>query len=269
MRVAVISDIHGNLPALEAVLAHIEARRPDQVVVAGDLVNRGPQSAAVVARLQPLGFPTVQGNHERYVLAAARATDPNDGGDTYAPSRWTLRQLAPDQLDYLRALPFSVQVEDVLVVHGSPRGDQDGIFPRTSEGELAHKLNGHTHLVCGHTHVSLVRPWRAGGLVVNAGSVGNTFEGDTAARYAWLERRGGQWQAEVACVEYDVAATLRAFDESDYLAAAGPMARLFRLEVATGCNHLIPAYLAHRAEVDREQMTLAEAADRYLASIGL
>ncbi len=269
MRLAVISDIHGNLPALEAVLAHIEARRPDQVVVAGDLVNRGPQSAEVVARLQPLGWPTVQGNHERYVLEAAQAADPNAGGDTYAPSRWTLGQLTPDQLGYLRGLPFSVWVEDVLVVHASPRGDQDGIFPKTREGELAEKLNGHTHLVCGHTHLSLVRPWREGGLIVNAGSAGNTFEGDTRARYAWLERRGGQWQAEVVCVDYDVAATLRAFDQSDYLAAAGPMARLFRLEVATGHNHLIPAYLAHRPLVDAEQMTLAEAADRYLTGRGL
>ena len=267
MRLAVISDIHGNLPALEAVLAHIETRRPDQVVVAGDLVNRGPQSAAVVSRLQPLGFPTVQGNHERYVLAAARATSPDEGGDTYAPSRWTMRQLTSDQLDYLRHLPFSAQVEDVLVVHGSPRGDQDGIFPKTGERELAQKLNGHTNLVCGHTHLSLVRPWRAGGLVVNAGSAGNTFEGDTRARYAWLERRAGGWQAEVTCVEYDVAATLRAFDDCDYLATAGPMARLFRLEVATGHNHLIPAYLAHRALVDSEQMSLAEAAERYLAGL--
>ena len=269
MRLAVISDVHGNLPALEAVLAHIEARRPDQVVVAGDLVNRGPQSNEVVARLQPLGYPTVQGNHERYVLEAADATDPQAGGDTYEPSRWTLRQLTPDQVAYLRALPFSVRVEDVLIVHGSPRGDQDGIFPRTSEGELSQKLNGHTHLVCGHTHLSLVRPWRERGLVVNAGSAGNTFEGDTRARYAWLERRSGQWHAEVVCVDYDVAATLRAFDESDYLATAGPMARLFRLEVATGHNHLIPAYLAHRRLVDTQQMTLAEAADRYLETLGL
>ena len=269
MRLAVISDVHGNLPALEAVLAHIEARRPDQVVVAGDLVNRGPQSNEVVARLQPLGYPTVQGNHERYVLEAADATDPQAGGDTYEPSRWTLRQLTPDQVAYLRALPFSVRVEDVLIVHGSPRGDQDGIFPRTSEGELSQKLNGYTHLVCGHTHLSLVRPWRERGLVVNAGSAGNTFEGDTRARYAWLERRSGQWHAEVVCVDYDVAATLRAFDESDYLATAGPMARLFRLEVATGHNHLIPAYLAHRRLVDTQQMTLAEAADRYLETLGL
>ena len=267
MRLAVISDVHGNLPALEAVLAHIEARRPDQVVVAGDLVNRGPQSNEVVARLQPLGYPTVQGNHERYVLEAADATDPQAGGDTYEPSRWTLRQLTPDQVAYLRALPFSVRVEDVLIVHGSPRGDQDGIFRRNSDAEILAKLDGQPRVVCGHTHVSLVRHLDAG-LVVNAGSVGNPFEGDTRARYAWLERRGRGWHAEIVTLAYDVECALRAFDDSGYVEDAGTMARLFRLEFATGRNHLIPAYLAHRAAVDADEMSLADAARVYLDGLG-
>ncbi len=265
MRLAVISDIHGNLPALDAVLDDLAARQPDQIVVAGDLVNRGPQPAEVVARLQPLGYPTVYGNHERYVLDAARAQDPNEGGETFEPARWAMRRLTPDQLSYLQALPFSHVVDDLLIVHASPRHDQDGIFRRTTEAELHAKLDGHRRVVCGHTHVSLVRQWE-GGLVVNAGSVGNPFEGDTRARYAWLERRLNGWQAEIVELPYDVDVVLRAFDESDYLATAGPMARLFRLEFATGRNHLIPAYLACREAVDANAMTLADAAALYLAS---
>lgn len=263
MRLAVISDIHGNLPALEAVLADIQTRQPDVVVIAGDMVNRGPEPAEVVDRCRQLGCPIVSGNHERYVINAADAVDPNEGGETYAPSRWALRRLWPGQLEYLRALPFSHPVEDVLIVHASPRGDQDGIFRKTSDGELRDKLNGYANVVCGHTHISLVRHWDAG-LVVNAGSAGNTFEGDTRARYAWLERHGDGWRAEISLVDYDVQAVLRAFDDSDYLETAGPMARLFRLEFATGRNHLIPAYLAHRDAVDAQAMTLAEAAARYL-----
>ena len=263
MRLAVISDIHGNLPALEAVLADLQTPRPALVVIAGDMDNRRPQPAEVVASCRAPHVHIVHGNHERYVINAADTTDPNEGGDTYAPSRWALRRLWPGQLDYLRGLPFSYPVEDVLIVHASPRGDQDGIFRKTSDGELREKLNGYVKVVCGHTHVSLVRHWEHG-LVVNAGSAGNTFEGDTHARYAWLEQRPDGWRAEIIQVDYDVQAVLRAFDESDYLDTAGPMARLFRLEFATGRNHLIPAYLSHRDAVDTEAMTLAEAAARYL-----
>ncbi|MFN8475617.1 MAG: metallophosphoesterase family protein [Anaerolineae bacterium] len=266
MKLAVISDIHGNLPALEAVLDHILARHPDQVIVAGDLVNRGPQSAEVIARLRPLHYPTLKGNHERYVLAQARGGDPDERSDDYAPSRWAARQLDEDAIEYLDNLPATLCVDDFLVVHGSPRGDQDGIFRRHTDHDLQERLAGHPAVICGHTHVSLVRHW-SGGMVVNAGSAGNTFEGDTLARYAWLERRNDGWHAEIVSLAYDVDATLRAFEKDDYLTAGGPMARLFRVEIATGRNHLIPAYLAHRDAVESEEITLTQAVELYLATL--
>lgn len=267
MRLAVISDIHGNLPALEAVLDDLTGRHPDLVFVAGDLVNRGPQPAQVVDRIRDLGYPAIYGNHERYVLDAATAADPNEGGETFAPARWSMRQLDAGQIAYLRRLPFSLPVADLLIVHASPRGDQDGIFRRTSDAELREKLDGQPRVVCGHTHVSLVRHLDDS-LVVNAGSVGNSFEGDTRARYAWLERRGRGWHAEIVTLAYDVGCVLRAFDDSGYVQDAGAMARLFRLEFATGRNHLIPAYLAQRAAVDAGQMSLADAARVYLDGLG-
>ncbi|MFN8484419.1 MAG: metallophosphoesterase family protein [Anaerolineae bacterium] len=266
MKFAVISDIHGNLPALDAVLDHIASRHPDEVVVAGDLVNRGPQSAEVVARLRPLGYPTVKGNHERYVLAQAHGHHHEEHGDDYAPSRWAARQLDEDAIAYLDDLPATLCVGDFLVVHGSPRGDQDGIFRRHTDHDLQDRLASHPAVICGHTHVSLVRHW-SGGMVVNAGSAGNTFEGDTLARYAWLENRHDGWHAEIVSLAYDVDAALRAFDQGDYLAEGGPMARLFRVEIASGRNHLIPAYLAHREAVEARQMTLTQAVALYLASL--
>lgn len=265
MRLAVISDIHANLPALDAVLDDIAARQPDAVVVAGDLVNRGPQPDEVLDRLRPLAYPTVKGNHERYVLNAADAVDPTEGGESFEPARWTMRRLSVGQLAYLRDLPFSLHVDDLLVVHASPRNDQDGVFVRTTETELHEKLNSYARVVCGHTHVSLIRHW-VGGLVVNVGSAGNSFEGDPRARYGWFEKRANGWHTEIVALPYDVDAVLRAFDEGDYLESAGPMARLFRLEFATGRNHLIPAFLAHRAAVEAGMMSLADAAARYLAA---
>ncbi len=266
MKLAVISDIHGNLPALEAVLDDIAARQPDQVVVAGDLVNRGPQPAEVVARLRPLAYPTLKGNHERYVLAQAHGGDTGEANEDYAPSRWAAQQLDDDAIQYLDALPAMLCVSDFLVVHGSPRGDQDGIFRRHTDHDLQERLGDHRAVICGHTHVSLVRHW-SGGLVVNAGSAGNTFEGDTLARYAWLEQRGDGWHADIVSIDYDVDAALRAFEAGDYLTAGGPMARLFRLEIATGRNHLIPAYLAHRDAVESGSISLTQAVDLYLTGL--
>ena len=266
MRLAVISDIHGNLPALEAVLDDLAGRCPDAVIVAGDLVNRGPQPAQVVDRIRDLAYPAIYGNHERYVLDAAKADDPNEGGETFAPARWSMQQLDAEQMAYLQGLPFSLPVADLLIVHASPRGDQDGIFRRNSDAELREKMGGVPRLVCGHTHVSLVRHLDDG-LVVNAGSVGNSFEGDTRARYAWLERRGRGWHAEIVALPYDVERAVRAFNDSGYVPDAGAMARLFRLEFATGRNHLIPAYLAQRDAVDSKAISLADAARIYLDGV--
>ena len=130
--IAVIADIHGNVPALEAVLADLERRSPDEVLVGGDLVGRGPQGSQVVQRIRELGWRGVRGNHEDYLLSFRRQDVPERWlhDDEWSASRWMAAELTAPDIDYIGALPFSVQshVAPVLsLVHGSPSSNNEGL----------------------------------------------------------------------------------------------------------------------------------------------
>ncbi len=201
MRVAVVSDIHANLPALEAALAELDEREVETVVVAGDLIGDGRQPAEVVELVRRRGFPAIRGNVDRKVAEAAalsgeklaeRATKKRT-----AELLWTARQLDRGGLDWLIALPASVTLHlgglRMLVVHGSPLSDTDYIYPSLTPRALADKLGADRPdiLVCGHSHVPFAR--RISGVtVVNAGSVGRPVDGDPRGSYALVEIEAGR-----------------------------------------------------------------------------
>jgi predicted phosphodiesterase len=214
---AVVSDIHGNLPALEAVVA--DAGAVDGFVNLGDILS-GPLWPAETARwLMPRGWPTIAGNHERQVLSQPLERQS-------ATDRFTTERLDDAQRRWLRALPSSMQpAEGLACVHGTPESDlvyllhtvdRDSLRDATAE-ELAARLAGHELpplLLCGHSH--LPRIVQAGAVtVVNPGSVGlqayddaHPFEhvvenGDPRARYALLRHDGAAWHAELRAVPYD------------------------------------------------------------------
>lgn len=246
MRLAIIADIHGNLPALEAVLARLETLRPDRVVVAGDVVNGGPDSLACWERIRATGWPVLRGNHERYVFdyGTPRAA-PEWSGAKFAPAQWSVEQLGPAIAAELAALPPTLRLPEapeVLFVHASPRGDADSVFPHSAEEDFAEKFAGAgaAWVVRAHNHYAGVRSWR-GGRILTVGSVGLPLDGIVAAQFSLLERRNGLgWEARHVAVPYDVAAAVRRFEESGYVAAAGPMARLFQREVETAAFHIVP-----------------------------
>ena len=125
-RVAVLADIHGNIPALEAVIADIAAQRIDEVLVGGDLVGRGPEGSRVIGRLDGLGWPSVRGNHEDYLLTFRRGEVPSDWleADEWSASRWMAADLTDDDVRYIEALPFSLKsqrIPQLHLVHASPR----------------------------------------------------------------------------------------------------------------------------------------------------
>src|SRR4051812_19044863 len=177
MRIAAISDVHGNLPALDAVLEDIADRSVDLVVHLGDLLSGAVQPRETADRLMELGQPTVRGNHERQLL-------------TFPPERMGLTdQLAHDTItdrhrEWMATLPLTLEpVPGVLAFHGSPSDDlvylletvdENGARPAT-EAEVVDRLGtwvGMALLLCGHTHLQRSVRLGTGALVVNPGSVG-------------------------------------------------------------------------------------------------
>ena len=271
MRIAILADIHGNLPALEAALARVAELRVDRVLVAGDMVVGAPDSAACWARVRALGCPVLRGNHERYVFDfdTPRAR-PEWAGERFGPVRWAAGQFSAAERAELAALPATLRLSDapgVLFVHGSPRNDHDLVFPYTPDAELAEKFGGAGErlVVRAHNHYCGVRDW-SGGRIVTVGSVGLPLDGTPRAQFTVIERTmadGDGWRFEHHAVPYDVAAAVRRFRESGYLDAAGPMAELYRREVETAAFHVMPFLTFLREAPGAGTLPLAEALARH------
>ena len=217
MRDAVLFDVHGNLAALDAVLAEARAEGFDRLLFGGDLVLFGPEPAACVDRLRGLGdqLAAIKGNTDRYVI---------DRQDDVA--RWA-DALGDDRLAWLDALPAQLAVpeQDALLVHATPRGDEEMLMPETPASEAAAMLAGvdqHT-LLCGHVHIQYRRPV-AGHEVINPGSVGMPLDGDPRA--AWAIVSDGQ--VELRRTAYDVEAVADRVERED-----GPFADMVARRLRT------------------------------------
>ena len=219
MKIAAISDIHGNLDALDAVLADIAQRGADVIVNLGDIVSGHLQPRATAARLMGLGLPTIRGNHERQLFG-----DPARMGASDAFAR---AQLLPEQLDWIAALPATLRLcKDVLLVHGTPTSDLvyflDSVTPQGSRAatpqEVAERAGeaDAALILCGHTHMPRQVRLADGRLVVNPGSVGlqaydddhgypHLMENGTPhARYAIAQQGAdGAWAGQFHEVAYD------------------------------------------------------------------
>ncbi len=246
MRIAVLADIHANLPALEAVIEDIDRQGVDEVLVGGDLVGRGPQGSAVVRRISERGWRSVRGNHEDYLLSFCRSEVPASWLSTeeWAASRWMAAELDSDSAAYIDALPFSMTsalTDELRLVHGSPRSNCEGIGVWTPAEDLESHLSlvDESVLICGHTHRTMERHLPLG-LVVNVGSVGLPFNGDWRAQYAILTRLPDGWHVEFRQIPYDREAFLNAYESSGFLADGGVTATLLRMEVSHARPFLVP-----------------------------
>lgn len=214
MRVAALYDVHGNLPALEAVLAEVDELDVDAVVVGGD-VCLGPMPRAVLHRLLQLGERALflRGNCDRELAA-----EPAGSGSWAERTRWTAQQLDKGQRAWLAALPGTQSVDvdglgPVLFCHGSPRSDEEILTRISPEERVATAVADVSEevVVCGHTHVQFDRRV-AGKRLINAGSVGMPYEGDGAARWLWLE----DGEPELRSTPYDAAAAGRRMLEAGW-----------------------------------------------------
>ena len=207
MRVAIVSDIHGNLAGLDACLVDLQAQGgADAIVAAGDLCLDGPKPKKVLQRLEELGASCLRGNTDRYLsdpqYEASEAIE-------QAQMNWTRNELGERWLMHLRGLPFAMRIGDeenqLLVVHANPRSDDEHLWPdaddETLEGMIGQEQA--TAIAFGHLHLPYVRMWR-GKLLVNVASAGLPKDGDPRACYAIFTERNGGWQVKHRRVAFDV-----------------------------------------------------------------
>jgi putative phosphoesterase len=209
MRTAIVSDIHGNLAALEAVLADLKLTSPDQVLHGGDLVHGGSRSAEVVDRIRDLGWPGVCGNTDQMLWAPEElhrfaATAPKlqllfATIDEMIPA--TCAQLGHDRIEWLRTLPIVQRRGRLALVHASPGDLWRAPLPDASDEELNAVFGSldASVAVYGHIHRPFVRGLRAI-TAANTGSVGLSYDGDVRASYLILD----DTKISIRRVEYDI-----------------------------------------------------------------
>lgn len=211
MKIAVMSDIHGFAPALGAVLDDIDQRGVDQIIVAGDLVEGGPEPARVLHVIRERGARTVYGNTDRDVLHGDLAASDLIG--------WTRNQIGGDGLSLLGSLPFSIRVPhqhgdgdpstDLLVVHANPTDVERHLSPDASDREVREIIGDEPArtIAFGHLHVAYVREIDATTLV-DVSAVGNPRDGDLRPRYViFSDEEHGNWAHEYHYVDYPLERT--------------------------------------------------------------
>lgn len=224
MRIAVIGDIHGNIPALEAAWRSVATLSPDMTVCLGDLVHFGPSPDPVVSFIRTHGIETVQGNCDR---AACRGRA--DSGDEFENPhwrklaaetlRWTRENLSPESVSFLRGLPDGVRYlldrQSTLFVHGLPGRVNEGMPAETAHEvhDLVLARNDCRILVCGHTHEPMIVR-RPGGIIVNPGGVGaGTLPGGGTLAVIDIGE-GVEPAVGIVSFEYDVKALERDFRDA-------------------------------------------------------
>lgn len=223
-RLVVISDVHGNVVALEAVRKAIRAEKPDLVAIAGDLVLNGPDPAATVDLLRQMesdGAAIVSGNTDiaaaDFDYAAAFPWMLDGVPEVFvAAAEWAHDALGDERVAWLRRLPSErrLRADDgtmILVCHASP-GSQTAGFDQALEASIVVERVSRTDarvIVCGHTHLPEIRDlgWK---LIVNAGSAGFVFDGDPTASWARVDIADGEIAAEIRRTEFDALAVANA-----------------------------------------------------------
>jgi len=216
VRLAVLSDVHGNATALEAVRKALKKEKPDAVIVAGDLVMNGPEPSAAIDALRAMesdGATIVQGNTDVAVAdfdyAAAFPWFTDGVPDAHrAAAEWAHDELGDERLGWLRRLASErrLMLDDTMVLacHASP-GSQTQGFDSQLDPSVVLELISRTDarvICCGHTHLPDVRDlgWK---LIVNDGSAGWIFDGDPTASWALIEIDGATVNAEIRRTEFD------------------------------------------------------------------
>lgn len=223
-QITIFGDIHGNLPALQAVLADIQGRGLNQnYYCLGDLVGYGTFPNEVIALIRQRGFPTIMGNYDQGV-----GHNSDDCGCAYRTEEarqlgnqsiaWSNRNTSDENKAFLRDLPTHISLQlghlQLLLAHGSPRRVNEYLYEDRPDSSLERIMDQAQAdvLVVGHTHKPYHRVLPSGRHVVNAGSVGKPKDGDPRACYVVLSAADQQFDVEFIRVPYDVEKAARAIE---------------------------------------------------------
>ncbi len=216
MRLAVFSDIHGNIRALDACLEDLRTQGgADAIVGAGDYCLDGPRPVAVLERLVEIGAVCLRGNTDRYLFDTALFS-----GESVRELEWFRVALGETWLRWLADLPFSLHFgnggpDGLFVVHATPHTDEEHIWPGASDEQLERVTHGVVErtIAFGHLHLPYVRAWRDR-LLVNVASAGLPKDGDPRAGYAILTERSGGWEVKHRRVPFDVDRVAKEIEKS-------------------------------------------------------
>ncbi len=222
MKIALIGDVHANLPALETVLAHIHRQNVDAIWNIGDWVGYNAFPNQVIDRLRAEGAVSIVGNYDLKVLKfkkKKRKWKRKKRPDKYLAFKWAYKTLSKENRAYLRALPqerrLRVERWRILLTHGSPASNSEGLTAETPETRL-HKLAQLAAvdvIICGHSHRPFARQvddvW-----FINTGSVGRPDDDDPRAAYALLEIRPDNLQVQHYRLEYDINQAVEALQQN-------------------------------------------------------
>lgn len=223
MRLAFISDVHGNAIALEAVLKDLEEKKVDKVFVLGDLCYRGPEPKRSLELVQSINCQVVKGNADEWVVrGVAEGEVPGQALEMMRQEReWTYSHLSEDDVGYLQALPTEIvtTIEGVKihVFHATPNSLFEVVVPFAEDDVIQEKLMEREAdlYLYGHIHTPYIR-FLNGKAVVNLGSVGLPFDGLNQASYSLVDIENGSIQASIVRVKYDLDKVMDMLQTSDY-----------------------------------------------------
>ncbi len=268
-RIAILADIHGNLPAFEAALKHVAQQSPDLILLAGDIIIGSPDSQACWQLAVSLGCPMLRGNHERYAshYGTPKAL-PLWSQQQFAPLQWSVAQLSEQERQQMENLPLQYRLPEapgLFFVHASERDDHDTVASYTPETRLSEMFPTarEPYLIRAHNHYGQVRVWQ-NRFIITCGSVGLPLDSHPTAQYLLLDQQKSGWNIQHMAVPYPVEAALNRFHDTGYLQAVGPMARLFYREVLTAAHHIVPCLRLYAQWSSQGPITFAQAVDRFL-----
>ena len=275
MKIAALGDVHGNYQALISVLENLDRWQPDLVLILGDIINRGPRSREcfhlIQERVKSPSWHMIKGNHEDYVLNLEDPSLPRSGME-YELRKviyYTYDSLSGEEIQAVKSLPDQIALEIadeqlVRAYHASSAGSRIGIYPDTPAEDLSKLIDQDASLfLVGHTHQPFVRKWE-NTAIINAGSVGLPFDGDTRAAYAQLTFNKQAWKGDIIRVDYDRKAAEDDFYTSGFIPEGGALADLILAELRLGWPQLSKWFSRYESAVLAGDLSPEEAVEEFM-----